>query len=98
MRAINRILGVLLSVILLVVGLAVAVQAVAFLLDRPDAVFPVQDWSDAAAQTAVGAPVVIAVSVIVGIVGLLIVLTQLTRVPPARLQAGSESTSQRWWL
>jgi hypothetical protein len=98
MRAINRIMGVLLGVILLAVGLAVAVQAVAFLVNRPNAVFPVRQWSDTAARTAVGDPIVLAVSVIMVIVGLLIALAQFTPVPPARLRAGSMSTSDEWWL
>ncbi|MFK3979831.1 DUF6286 domain-containing protein [Micromonospora sp. NPDC050397] len=85
MRVVNRLASLLLAIILIGGGLLLAAEAAAVALDLPSLLIDRAAWFDALTGTTVDDPVVFAVAIAVGVVGLLILLTQLRPWTPQRL-------------
>ncbi|MGW4467304.1 hypothetical protein [Micromonospora sp. NPDC004704] len=85
MRVVNRLASLLLAIILLGGGLLLAAEAAAVALDLPSLLIDRKGWFDTLTSTTVGDPVIFAIAIAVGVLGLLILLTQLRRWTPNRL-------------
>ncbi|RKR85801.1 hypothetical protein BDK92_0010 [Micromonospora pisi] len=86
MRVVNRLASLLLAVILLGGGLLLAAEAAAVALDLPSLLIDRAGWFNTLTSTTVGDPVIFAIAIAVGVVGLLILLTQLRPWTPQRLE------------
>jgi hypothetical protein len=93
MRIVNRLVAIVLSLVLIAVGLLAVVQTVAALFGRP---WPIPaSWRDRVAVIELGDRRVLAVSIVVGLVGLLLLIPQLFRRPTYRLPLALGS---QWWV
>jgi hypothetical protein len=85
MRVVNRLASMLLAIILLGGGLLLAAEAAAYALGRPALLINRAGWANTLTTTRVGDPLILAIAIAVGVLGLLILFTQLRRWTPDRL-------------
>ena len=95
MRVVNRLASLLLAIVLLGGGLLLAAEAAAVALDRPSLLIDRTGWFNTLTGTTVGDPVVLAIAIAVGVLGLLILLAQLRRWTPDRV---AMSLADGWHL
>lgn len=88
MPVVNRIASLLLGLALLAAGLLAVVEAALVALDRPAIWIPRDAWYTRLTTTGWRDNVVLIVAVAAGVVGLLILLTQLRPWPPDRVKVG----------
>jgi hypothetical protein len=93
MRAVNRLLGLLLGLALVAGGPLAAVDGALALLDRPPWPIRFDRWLGRLTDTALRDPGVVAVAVGVGAVGLVLLFLQLRPWAPRRL-----AIDDGWWV
>lgn len=96
MRGVNRVATALLGLVLIVVGLLAAAEALlAYAGRRP--LLPLRDWYARAVSTSYNDRIVLLVAIGIGIVGLVILIAQLRPLRPDQLELLPDDTS-RWSL
>lgn len=85
MRVINRVASLLLALALLAGGVLAAVEAVLVGLDRAPLLVDRQDWYERLTTTRFSDGGLLAVAIVVGLLGLLVLVLQLRRWRPTRL-------------
>jgi hypothetical protein len=98
MRAVNRLLSLLLGLVLLLGGLLVAVEALLAALGQASWLIPVDRWYEFLTETRVGDRRVLIVSLAVAVLGLILVVAEVRRWPPTRLPVHLESADGHWWV
>ncbi|HEV7930854.1 MAG TPA: DUF6286 domain-containing protein [Actinomadura sp.] len=100
MRVLNRIVTLLLSLVLIVGGLLVAVEAVLAAFHRAPWLLPVRRWHDILAGTRLADPSTVTVAATLGAVGLVLLIAELWPWRPYRLPARPATADDRtrWWV
>jgi hypothetical protein len=100
MRIFNRIASLLLSLVLIVGGLLIAVEAVLAALHRGPWLLPVRRWHDILAGTRLADPSALAVAATLGAVGLVLLIAEVWPWRPYRLAARPATVDDRtqWWV
>ncbi|GAA4207639.1 hypothetical protein [Actinocatenispora rupis] len=100
MRVVNRLAGVLLGLVLLAGGLLVVVEGVLAATGRRPWPVDFATWYGPLTRTELRAPVVLACSIAVGVLGLLLFVTQVRRWAPPRLAVrhGTGARPVSWWV
>jgi hypothetical protein len=93
MRAVNRFASGLLGLVLIVVGLVVAIEAGLIAAGRRPAGLPLDGWYQRLTATTLANRAVLVTAIVVGVVGLLILVSQLRRWAPDRLLVGTPAGS-----
>jgi hypothetical protein len=88
MRIVNRLASTVLGIALIVGGLLLAAEAVTAALGRPPLLLPLRQWHTTLTTTTYANPGVLAVSVGVGLVGLVILVAQLRPWPADQVDLG----------
>lgn len=91
MRTTNRILSALLGLVLLVVGLAVAIETALIAWGGRPAVVPVDRWYESLRQLRFADGPFLATAAITALVGLGLAILQLRPWPPERVQTSTEA-------
>jgi hypothetical protein len=97
MRALNRVASALLGIVLIVVGLVAAAEAVAAYRDQRPLLLPLRQWYDRLIATTFADRGVLLISIGAGVLGLLVLVSQLRRWQPRELDLRSEE-NMRWQL
>src|SRR5689334_19497230 len=94
MRGVNRVASGVLGLILIVVGLITAVAAVIIWAGRRPLVLPLDRWYSTLRNTLVSDRGVLITAVVIGLVGLLILLSQVLPWAPDRVLVGAPSAGE----
>lgn len=98
MRAVNRVLSLLLGLVLLAGGLLVVVEAVLAAADQSSWLIPADSWYQFLTENTLGDTVVLIAALAVGLLGLILLVAELRPWPPARLPLHLETADGRWWV
>jgi hypothetical protein len=100
MRIFNRVISLLLSLVLLLAGLLIAVEAVLAAFHRAPWLLPLRRWHDLLASTRLADPPTRAVAAVLGTVGLLLLIAELWPRRPYRLRARPATADEKtqWWV
>jgi hypothetical protein len=98
MRVVNRLGALLLGLILLAVGVLTVIEAVSLAARHRSWPLPVQDWRNRLLVTPWSDRAVLIVSIIVGVIGLLILLSQLRPVRARHLTTTWNDPDDTWIL
>lgn len=96
MRVVNRIAAGLLGVVLFALGVLAIVEAALVAVGGRPWLVHVDRWHGALSSRTLADNRVLGVSIIVGVVGLIILISQLRPWPPRRLVTGD--TEGAWWV
>lgn len=100
MRVVNRLLALVVGLVLLAGGLLAAVNGVLAAADRRPWPVDVARWYGPLTRTRLSAPVVLGVSVGIGVVGLVVLIAELRPWAPTRLSLrhAHASDTVAWWV
>jgi len=96
MRITNRILSALLGLVLIVVGVAVAVEVALIAAGRPPVVLPLDRWYQSLRSVSLNDSRFVAIAVAVGVVGLGLLIAELQPWPPQRVQTNASAGTPLW--
>jgi hypothetical protein len=97
MRLVNRVASTLLGILLIVGGLVAAAEAVAAYRGQQPLFLPLREWHDRLVSTTYADRTVLLVSIGVGLLGLLILISELRRGRPREVDLRPEHNA-RWQL
>ncbi len=98
MRAVNRVLSLLLGLVLLAGGLLVVVEAVLAAIGQDSWLVPADRWYEALTDTRLGDRVVLLTALAVGLLGVVILVVELRRWRPDRLPVQVDAAEGHWWV
>jgi hypothetical protein len=96
MRTTNRILSSLLGLVLIVVGLAVAIEMALIAAGRNPVVLPLDRWYGSLRSVSLDDRRFLAIAVAVGILGLFLLVAELRPWPPQRVQTNAAAGQPMW--
>src|SRR5262245_56358482 len=96
MRATNRILSAVLGLVLIVVGLAVAIEMALIAAGRAPVLLPLDRWYQSLRTVGLEDSRLLAVSVGISLIGLVLLVLELRPWPPQRVQTNASAGTPLW--
>lgn len=96
MRTTNRILSALLGLVLIVVGLAVAIEMALLAAGRAPVVLPLDRWYRSLRSMSLADNGILAVAVVIGLIGVILLVAELRPWPPQRVQTNAAAGTPLW--
>jgi hypothetical protein len=96
MRTTNRILSALLGLVMIVVGLAVAIEVALIAAGRDSVVVPLDGWYQSLRSVSLDDGRFLAVAIGVGLIGLVLLIAELRPWPPHRVRTNASAGTPLW--